>query len=89
MKPMACRLWAIKISDKPRYGKPNDAVYNYGGRRLFVYVEPSCPGLRWGKPGEEFARATLGEFVNLALGQCKRQFYSTSRLLMSQQWKLI
>lgn len=89
MKPMACKLWPFKISDRPKYGKPNEAAYRIGERSLFVYVEPSCVGIRFGNPSREFVSATLPEFVGLALGRCKRQFFSTSKLFQLQQWKLV
>jgi Fe-S-cluster containining protein len=84
MKPVACKLWPFKISDKPKYGRPNEAVYNYGEKRLYVYVDQSCPGLQWGYPAQSFMNETINEFVDLALGLRQKQFYSTSRLLPIQ-----
>jgi len=78
MKPMACKLWPFKVSDKPRYGRPNEAVYNYGEKKLYVYVDPSCVGLQWGNPAQDFLNTTMIEFVVLALGLREKQFYSTS-----------
>jgi Fe-S-cluster containining protein len=80
MKPMACKLWPFKVSNKPKYGRPNEARYDLTSMRLYVYVDPSCPGLRWGNPNLEFLNSTLPEFVDLALGQRRKQFYSTARL---------
>jgi len=77
-KPTACKLWPFKISERPRYGRPIEALYNYRGRRLFIYVDPSCVGIRWGKPTTDFTNTTLTEFVELALGIKKKQYYSTS-----------
>jgi Fe-S-cluster containining protein len=79
-KPQACKLWPFKVLDKPKYGRPNDAVYNYGSRKLFVYVDPACPGLRFGVPSPEFAYSVVPEFVEIALGNCRRQFKSTAVL---------
>ena len=89
MKPIACKLWPFKISDKPKYGRPNEALYNLTNTRLYVYVDPSCVGLRWGDPNQEFTNTTLPEFVDLALGQRRKQFYSTARLFTFQPRKLI
>jgi Fe-S-cluster containining protein len=89
MKPLACKLWPFKVSDKPKYGRANEAVYNVEERRLFVYVDPSCLGLKWGTPTQEFINETLVEFIDLALGVQKKQFFSTSRLLSAQSWRLI
>jgi len=89
MKPMACKLWPFKISDKPKYGRPNEARYNTANIKLYIYVDPSCVGLRWGNPSPEFMHTILPEFVDLALGQRRKQFYSTARLFSPETWKLI
>jgi len=89
MKPIACKLWPFKVSDKPRYGGPNEAVYNYGEKKLYVYVDPACAGLQWGSPAPSFLTETLSEFVDLALGLRKKQFYSTSAIFSPKPWKLI
>jgi len=89
MKPIACKLWPFKISDNPKYGRPNEAVFNYVGRKFYVYVDPSCVGMRWGNPATSFLNETLTEFVDLALGLRRKQFFSTSRLIPHQPWKLI
>ncbi len=89
LKPMACKLWPFKVSDKPKFGRPNEAVYRYGEKRLFVYVDPICPGLRFGSPNYSFLRETLCEFVDLAVGLRRKQCYSTSRLVNHQPWRLI
>jgi Fe-S-cluster containining protein len=89
MKPMACKLWPFKISDKPRYGRPRDAEYPLSSMKLYVYVDPQCVGLRWGTPSPEFISFTLPEFVDLALGQRRKQQYSTARLLNQQAWRRV
>jgi len=89
MKPMACKLWPFKISDKPKYGRPKEALYDLNNMKLYVYVDPSCIGLRWGYPSPEFTNTILPEFVTLAQGQHRKQFYSTSRLFTPKPWKLI
>lgn len=89
MKPIACKLWPFKVLDKPTWGKPNEALFNYNGMRLYVYADPSCLGLRWGNPNSEFAYTVLPEFVDLALGQRRKQHYSTARLFSPDTWKLI
>jgi len=75
MKPGACKLWPFKVLTEPKYGQANHALFNYGGRRLFIYADAMCPGLRYGSPTWEFNFSTLREFVELALGtrevQCK------------------
>jgi len=89
MKPIACKLWPFKISDKPKYGKPNEAAYyTKEQRRLYVYVDPACIGLRWGMPSQNFQTVIVPEFVDLALGLRREQFYSTSHLPSPQPWRL-
>jgi len=80
MKPRACKLWPFKIYNEPKYGLPDQAFYNLDGRRLFVYVTPLCLGIRWGSPTQEFVYGTMREFVDIALGVCEKQFYTTAQL---------
>ena len=87
MKPLACKLWPFKISNQPRYGRANEAEYNRGEVKLYVYVDPFCVGLKWGTPTQEFMNTKLAEFVDVALGIRKKQNYSTARLFLSQPWK--
>jgi len=83
-------LWPFKVLDKPRYGRPNEAVYNYGdGRKLYIYVDPSCIGLQWGTPNQDFLHTTMAEFVDIALGLREKQFYSTYGVFRPKPWKLI
>jgi len=81
MKPLACKLWPLKILHRPKYGRAREAEYNYAGNKLFIYVDPSCTGLTWGNPTTNFLKTTLTEFIELALGLRKKQVYSTSRML--------
>jgi len=81
MKPMACKIWPFKILDQPKYGRGNDALFNYDGRRLFVYIDPFCPGIGWGKPSQEFVYKVVPEFIQIALGLREKQVYSTSMML--------
>jgi hypothetical protein len=89
MKPIACKLWPFKISNKPKWGRPNEALYSHNGMKLYVYVDPSCAGIRWGNPNQEFANSVLPEFVDLALGQRRKQYYSTASRFQANPWKLI
>jgi len=80
MKPRACMLWPFKIHDKPKFGRPNEAAYNYRDRKLFIYVEPSCIGIRWGTPTPELVHKTIPELIEIALGLREKQYYSTANL---------
>lgn len=79
-KPLACKLWPFKVLDKPKFGNPNNAVYNYGNRRLFIYVDPACTGLRFGVPSQEFVYSVIPEFIEIACGVRRRQFKTTAVL---------
>ena len=68
MKPKACKLWPFKILLRPKFGRPNEAVYKIKNRNLFVYVDPACVGIRWGNPTQEFTYGTLTELVEIATG---------------------
>jgi Fe-S-cluster containining protein len=85
-KPKACKLWPFKILSKPEFGRSNEAVYKYGNRNFFVYVDPSCIGMRWGKPTPEFTYRTLTELVEIATGLREKQYYSTSRISYRPQY---
>ncbi|UCH31374.1 MAG: YkgJ family cysteine cluster protein [Candidatus Bathyarchaeota archaeon] len=77
-KPQACKLWPFKISDTPKFGNQYKATYFYRNRRLFVYVDSACHGLRFGEPSKEFSYSVLPEFVEIALGLQRRQFKTTA-----------
>jgi Fe-S-cluster containining protein len=87
MKPSACKLWPFKISDKPKYGRSKEAEYSLSSVKLYVYVDPTCVGLRFGTPSPEFVSFVLPEFVDLALGQRRKQFYSTARPPSQKPWQ--
>lgn len=78
MKPRACKLWPFRIYDKPKYGRPNEAVFTQWGKNF--YVDPYCLGVRWGIPTPEFTQHTLLEFIEIALDLREKQQYSTSNI---------
>jgi Fe-S-cluster containining protein len=77
-KPRACKLWPFKILSEPRFGYPNEAMYDYSDNTVFAYADSSCQGLRLGIPTMEFARHTLREFVEIAVGVRNNQLRTTS-----------
>ena len=85
-KPKACKLWPFKVLSGPKFGRPNEAVYKYGDKNFFVYVDPSCIGIRWGEPKPEFTYRTLTELVEIATGLREKQYYSTSRISYRPQY---
>ncbi|MFZ1039141.1 MAG: hypothetical protein WAN53_04585, partial [Candidatus Bathyarchaeia archaeon] len=55
-------------------------AYEYGENELFVYVDPMCNGVRYGKPTWEFSNFTLREFVEIAMGLRANQAKTTANL---------
>ena len=80
MKPLACKIWPFKVFDHPKFGKPDEALYRYLDKNLFIYVDPACPGLTLGKPDVNFKHKILPEFVDVAVGLQRKQLYSTSKI---------
>ena len=80
MKPKACRLWPFKILNRPRYGRSREAAFDYKGRRLYIYIDPFCPKITWGRPSEFVVYQVVPEFIEIALGLRKKQVYSTSKM---------
>jgi Fe-S-cluster containining protein len=77
MKPDACKLWPFKVLIEPRYGEANQAAFDFGSKKLYVYADSNCCGLRYGSPTWEFTNLTLKEFAAIALGICRAQRSST------------
>lgn len=82
-KPGACKLWPFKVLSEPKYGEARQALFDYGGRKLFIYADAMCCGLRYGSPTWEFNFLTLREFVELALGTRQAQRKTTSDLVFA------
>jgi len=80
MKPRACKLWPFKIYSKPKFGHSREALYEYGWRKLFIYVDSNCAGIRWGVPTQHFVQNVLPEFVKIALGNRVGQLFSTGKV---------
>jgi len=78
MKPQACKLWPFKIYPYPKYGRPNEALYRYFENKFFVYVDPACIGIRWGKPSWTYREKIVPEFIQIATGLLEKQHYSTA-----------
>ena len=81
MKPAACKIWPFKIAARPLYGRPKESSYDYRGKKVYVYVDPFCPQIRWGQPGSKMVYNIIPEFIEIALGSRRKQMYSTSSVL--------
>lgn len=84
MKPNACKLWPFKILSKPKFGYANEAIYQYSKNNLYIYADPTCIGLKYGKPSWNFANYTLKEFVEIAWGLRNDQNLTTAKVSFSQ-----
>ncbi|RLI06498.1 YkgJ family cysteine cluster protein [Candidatus Bathyarchaeota archaeon] len=80
MKPKACKLWPFKVLSWPKYGRAAEARITYMGFPLYVYVDPFCPGIRWGEPTPHFVSSVLREAIEIALGVRVEQHHTTSKL---------
>ena len=80
MKPAACKLWPFKILPTPKYGHANEAVFNYPTRKLFIYADSMCAGLRYGSPTWSFQFSTLREFTEIAFGTRWGQLRTTGNM---------
>ena len=79
-KPEACKIWPFKVIAEPKYGEDELAAFEYNGRRLYVYVDKMCNGVRYGQPTWEFRNNTVREFVEISLGARDVQHHATGRL---------
>jgi len=79
-KPLACKLWPFKVLIEPKFGGSGNAVYYHGNRKLFIYVDPTCTGLRFGVPTREFTYSVIPEFLEIAFGVRRKQFKTTAIL---------
>jgi len=91
LKPIACKLWPFKIQTFPKYGRASEALMRYKDLKLYIYVDPTCEGVRAGAPSEHFCHDVLPEFIELALGIRKDQKFSTSTVAKRPEvkWGLI
>lgn len=80
IKPLACKLWPFLISEKPHDSK-EEAEYEFRDHIFYVYVNPFCRGLAYGKPTYIFAYNVIPEFIELSLGLRREQSLSTSLLV--------
>jgi len=83
MKPDACKLWPFKVLASPKFGYAHEALYAFGGKRLYVYADSNCKGLIYGRPTWEFATQTVKEFVEIAIGTRREQLKTTARLCLT------
>ena len=84
LKPLACRLWPFIISERPRYDYKDEAEFEFRGQRFYVYLNPYCRGIIYGKPSSMFINKVIPEFIEISLGLRRNQEFSTSMLVGAQ-----
>jgi len=77
-KPHACKMWPFRVSDYPTYGRKAIAKYETEGWAGYVYVDPRCPHLIFGKSTQHFKNEVVAEFVRISLHTIMRQRFSTA-----------
>jgi hypothetical protein len=85
MKPEACKIWPFKVLHEAKYGQSNQAAYDYGGLRLYVYADITCSGLSYGSPNWEFQHSKVKEFTEIALGVREVQHKTTRAAIYRTQ----
>jgi len=81
IKPLACKLFPFRVYSKPIYKRGDKSAYTHRERTLYVYLDPSCPGIAVGRPRERFLRKTLPEVVEIGIGLRWKQKYTTSKYI--------
>jgi Fe-S-cluster containining protein len=79
IKPLACKLFPFRVHSKPVYRRGDRSGYRFRDRTLHIYMDPDCPGIVPGKPGERFLLHTLPEIAEIGMGFRWKQRYTTSK----------
>lgn len=82
-KPLACQIWPFRVLNRPMYGRKQEAKYECEEWKGYVYVDPRCPKLIYGKPTVNFTNKIVKEFIQIALWRMEHQKYSTASLISS------
>jgi len=81
IKPLACKLFPFRVYSQPVYKRGDGSEYRFRGRTFYVYLDPNCPGIVPGRPGERFLNQTLPEIVEIGMGLRWKQKYTTSKYI--------
>lgn len=76
-KPYVCRMWPFTVSRGPIYGRSQAARWDCPYGRIFIYVDPRCPMITFGKPSDHLLNNVLPEFVEMAFSKRTLQEHST------------
>jgi Fe-S-cluster containining protein len=80
MKPYVCKMWPFIVSRKPKYGREDDARWEYSDGEVYVYADPRCPRMIFGKPSR-LTEQMLTEFSDIAFRRQDTQLHTTCNSL--------
>jgi hypothetical protein len=81
LKPLSCRLFPFSIHKRGE----EEALYEYMGEELFVYVDPFCKNVRLGRATKSFEEL-VRDAVSIAYG--KKKFGRLTASLLNSQPEL-
>lgn len=85
-KPTACRLFPFRMHNKPIYKGGENAKVQIGEKVAYLYMDPDCKGITFGKPIPRFAKEIVPEIVRIGMGLPVKQKFTTSK---SIHWRPI
>jgi hypothetical protein len=77
-KPYACKIWPFIVSRNPAHGRDDAARWELPHGRAYIYVNPRCFRIRYGKPTAYMIGNVLPEVVEIALGEKQSQLHTIS-----------
>ena len=80
-KPHACKMWPFVVSSNPVHGRDDAARWESPRGRAYVYVDPRCSRIRFGKPTGYLVGKVLPEVVEIAFGERQSQLHTTHNSL--------
>ena len=80
LKPLACKVWPFRVLKRPKYGHPQEALFVYGGKRYYVYVNSMCSGVNRGDPRK--LPLVVSEVIRILKRPSTPQRYSTSNIAL-------
>lgn len=94
MKPYACKMWPFAVKSEGVKGE--EAAFMYDKRLFYIYLNPRCTGLRFGRPSVSLREKILPEAVELSLNPDRNHRYLTStpphilkKRLRMIQWSIL
>ena len=81
-KPYVCKMWPFTVSKSPIHGRSQAARWNsaYGG--TYIYVDPRCPSITFGRPSNNLLNNVLTEFVEITFGKTHQEYSTYTPLVL-------